>query len=237
MRILSSSCLVCLLAFPACASDANGVIPAAGGSVGAAGGAPVAGATPSAGASGAVASGGAGSGAGGSPAAAGTPSTPRAGAGGGDDGDLFEPGSYVPYMPSGGAASIPGNGNVATANLNGGGVKGTAVFTQTDADVTVVVKLTSCPNGSHSITLQEGLSCDNENTIKGVWSRGQFADSGNSTISCSNNSGNLMYTRKGTSDKAWAITGAPDVDPSAHVVAVRSAADQNSSRLVCGNFF
>lgn len=235
MRIFGSSCLVCLLALPACASDANGIIPAGGaGSVGVAGATPAAGAGQSAGA---PASGGAGPTAGGAPGAAGTPVTPRAGAGGGDDGDLFGPGSYVPYMPSGGAASIPGDGNVATANMDGGGVKGKAVFTQTGADVAVVVTLTSCPNGTHSITLQEGLSCDNESTIKGVWSRGQFADGGNSTIECSNNKGSLSYTRKGTSDKAWAITGVPDVDPSAHVVAVRSAADQNSSRLVCGNFF
>lgn len=138
---------------------------------------------------------------------------------------------------AGAATTNTGEGNTATLRL-GGDANGTAVFTQKNGDVTVVVKLTKCPNGALGIRVHDGFSCDNDATMGKPWDRGELSDSGNSTISCNNNSASLTYVRSGTSSKKWTVaTGDVDTDPTTHVLLVRASADANSKRLVCANSF
>ena len=79
----------------------------------------------------------------------------RAGAAGSDSGNLFDPSMSVQFDPNaGGADGGPpkGDGNMATSKFSGG----TAVFTQTGDDVTVVVDI-SCGNGEHSLSILRRL--------------------------------------------------------------------------------
>jgi hypothetical protein len=181
--------------------------------------------------------------------AAGAP-PPQAGAGGGDNGGLFDPGHSVPFDPnaggaggavaSGGSGGLNINGNTVTSTI-AGKVNGQATFVQTGADVSVTVKLTSCPSGVLGIHINDGDSCDNAGTEGKPWDgkRGNIGDTG--TITCANNSANLTYTRLG-SDPAtnWTIGDHNlKTDITSYVVIVSSNADgvSNTAFIGCGNFF
>jgi hypothetical protein len=254
MRVLSSGCLAWMLLLTACGASpaAQGVAAAAGSN---AGGAAAGGSTSSAaGTAGSVVSGagaptGGASSTGGASAAgsAGAP-TPGAGAGGGDNGGLFDPGSSVPFDPNaGGAGGAVGTGGSGGLNIDGktvtsqigGSASGQATFTQSGADVKVTVKLTSCPSGVLGIHINDGDSCDNTGTEGMPWEgkRGNIGDAG--TITCTNNSANLTYTRLGSDPTTnWTI-GDHNLmtDITSYVVIVSSNADGTSGFIGCGNFF
>jgi len=112
----------------------------------------------------------------------------------------------VPVRPDGGAPRPPGDGNVATATV--GAMKLTATFKQTGVDVTVVIKATACPPGTHKIQVHEGFACDDP-TRGPVWNgkRGDGIGGPNSTITCdASQSASVTYTRSG-SDPAlnWTV--------------------------------
>ena len=160
----------------------------------------------------------------------------HAGAGGTDSGSLFDPGVSVQFDPDaggGGGGPPKGDGNTATSKFSGG----TAVFTQTGTDVTVVLNI-SCSNGEHSLSIRDGYSCDSDTLEKGVWDgkRGLVGDKG--TITCSNNKGTRTYTRK-SDDPAlsWSVGSQQADDLTPHVIVITSSADPNASHSSCGNFF
>ncbi len=261
MRVLISPCLVSLLFLSACGSDSGGAIsaggaPGVGGTGTETGGGPAAptagtGATPSVGSGGtAPSSGGSGNGTGGTAVASGgsgPPTTSASGKGNGDDGDLFPPGSYVPFDPNaGGTTGGPSTGGGTGASTDatvtsqiGGSVNGSAKFTQKGTDVTVVVKLTKCSNGTLGIHINSGDSCDNTGTEGKPWDgkRGNIGDSG--SIVCSNGSANLTYTRSGTDPALnWTIGDHNlKTDITNYVVIVSQNADGSGNYLGCGNFF
>ena len=245
MRALTSGCLVWLLFLSACASSDPGNSVTAANAGAPAGGAANTG-TSVGGAADAGTSAGGAANTGGSPGAAG-PVAGSGGNGGGDNGDLFEPGSDVPFNPdagssagSGGAPATapPGDGNMVTAHI-GGSASGTALFTQKGTDVTVVVKLTQCPTGTLGIFITNGLSCDNTTTEGTVWDgkRGYIGDTG--AITCNNNSASLTYTRSGSDPTLnWTVADHnTKTDLSQYVVIVTSSASPTSSYIACGNFF
>jgi hypothetical protein len=173
------------------------------------------------------------------------------GTGGNDDGSLFDPAQAVPFDPNaggtGGAAPMTGGtgGGVNTDGLSvtshiSGKVNGTAEFTQHGTDVTVVVKLTKCPEGTLGIHINDGASCDNAGTEGKPWDgkRGDIGDTG--TISCSQNSAAMTYTRSGADPAMnWTVGDHTRTDITAYVVVVSSDADGQamSSFIGCGNFF
>ncbi len=227
-----------LFVLGACASPDPAALPDTMGAAGAASVTAGAGSITGGGASAAAGAGASGGSAGSVNVAGAAGAVSHAGAGGSDPGDLFGPGTSVPFDPNagggGGAGPIPGDGQTATSKLG----DGTAVFTQTGADVTVVVKLSGCPNGEHSISIRDGYSCDSDALEKGVWDgqRGLIGDKG--TITCSNNSGSMTYTRKGADPTLnWSIGSQLDSDLTPHVVVVTNSADPNGSHKWCGNFF
>ncbi len=252
VRVLLGGCLAWLSLLPACgASDseapgaagepsavAGGVNPSSGsGAIPSAGGAPGAGSgSTTGGTMNAAATGGS------------APTNSSGGKGNGDDGDLFPPESSVPFDPTvGGAGGTPAvggaggkntDGATITSQIGGSGVNGSAKFTQTGADVTVVVKLTKCPNGTIGLHINNGDSCDNMGTEGKPWDgkRGNIGDSG--SITCNNNSANLTYTRSG-SDPAlkWTIGDHASTDITFYVVIASTNADGSGSYIGCGNFF
>jgi hypothetical protein len=174
------------------------------------------------------------------------------GTGGNDDGGLFDPGLAVPFDPNAaggtGGAPVSVGGSGGGVNTDGfsvtshisGNVNGTAEFTQHGVDVTVVVKLTKCPDGTLGIHINDGDSCDNTGTEGKPWdgNRGNIGDMG--TIMCSKNSASLTYTRKGTDPTMnWTVGDHTKADLTPYVVIVSSAADGKSmsSFIGCGNFF
>ena len=83
---------------------------------------------------------------------------------------------------SGGSATASGDGNSATAKL--GSLNGTAVFTQAGTDVTVVVKVAKCSDGTHGIAVRAGFSCDSDALEKEVWDgkRGELRHEGHDDL-------------------------------------------------------
>jgi hypothetical protein len=171
------------------------------------------------------------------------------GTGGGDDGDLFDGGSAVAVDLSAGGATTVGTGGAGGKNNDGvsatshinqiGGFDGTAVFTQNGTDVTVVVKLTKCPDGVLGLHINSGDSCDNAGAEKLPWDgkRGNIGDSG--TITCKSNSGSLTYTRSGADPTlSWSV-GDHNIktDVTNYVVIASTKADGTSNFIGCGNFF
>lgn len=168
-----------------------------------------------------------------------------------DDGGLFDPTQAVPFDPNaggtGGAAPTTGGtgGSVNTDGLSvtshiGGDVNGTAEFTQHGSDVTVVVKLTKCPDGTLGIHINDGDSCDNKGTEGKPWDgmRGNIGDTG--TIVCSKNSASLTHTRSGADPTmAWTVGDHTKTDITPYVVIVSSEPDGQAmeSFIGCGNFF
>jgi hypothetical protein len=232
MRANIPSCLLMVFLLASCAQDKDWDPAVEGGGSGASGG------TTSTGAGSTTSTGGT--------TTSGTNGGAWTNVGGTDNGGLFGP-NAVPYDPAsaggtggtgtggtGGMEGPPGDGNVATSTIKGD-VDGTATFTQTGIDVTVVIELTKCPDGDLVITIHDGYACDNESTEGEPWdgSRGEIG-----TVACSGNSGSLTVTRPG-SDTATNRTVADhnlDTDLSAHVLIVTKPAEPDT-RIACGNFF
>lgn len=220
-------CLAALLSAALACSDEGAAPAATGGSPAAGGGAP---ATPVAGSGG-----------------TGGSSVPLAGSGqavgDGDQGQPFAPSDVVMIMPpevggmmnggSGGGPAIPGDGKVMTATLRRG-MSGTAVFTQTGEDVTVVFDLTGgCSDGEHEVAIHDGYACDSAVTEGAPWGE---RGTGFGPISCSGGKGMLSYTRSGADKtKNWTVADhVQETDVTAHVLIIANGDDP---RAGCANFF
>jgi hypothetical protein len=165
--------------------------------------------------------------------------------GGGDQGMAFGPNDAVQIMPpmmggssaggSGGSggSGIPGDGKSMEATLRTG-MSGTALFTQTGEDVTMVMKLTGgCSDGSHTITINDGYACDNATTEGVPWGE---RGTGFGPIMCSGGKGELTYTRSGADKtKNWTVADhVQETDVTAHVLIISDGAN---IRAACANFF
>jgi len=165
--------------------------------------------------------------------------------GGGDQGMAFGPNDAVQIMPpmmmagsnaggsgGGGGSGIPGDGKSMEATLRRG-MSGTAVFTQTGEDVTMVMKLTGCSDGSHTITINDGYACDAAITEGVPWGE---RGTGFGPITCSGGTGELTYTRSGADKtKNWTVADhVQETDVTAHVLILSDGADV---RAGCANFF
>jgi hypothetical protein len=198
---------------------------------------------------GSPAAGGSSSGLGGGASGGSASNVPLAGngqaVGGGDQGTLFGPGMVIPLMPeetggtgAGGGSSIPGDGHMVTSMIRGS-INGTATFTQTGEDVTVVVNLSSgCADGNHQFRIHDGYSCDNTMTEGVPWVPRGVGIGPDSGIACKSGKGTLTYTRTGDDKtKNWTVADQnADSDLTTHVVIVSDEKDP-SSRASCGNFF
>ncbi len=165
--------------------------------------------------------------------------------GGGDQGLQFGTGDVVMIMPpemggmpsggSGGGSGIPGDGHVMTATLRRG-MSGTAIFTQTGEDVTVVFDLTGCSDGQHTITINDGYACDAALTEGKVWGARGSGIGPDGAITCSGGKGTLTYTRTGADKtKNWTVADhVQETDVTAHVLILSDGADV---RAGCANFF
>ena len=155
-----------------------------------------------------------------------------------DNGKLFTDAATVPpdagnggtpeTPPTGDVVSsgIPGDGNMATAQIGSLGLK--AVFTQKGMDVTVVITATKCPAGNHTFEVHEGFACDDP-TKGPVW--GGRRGTGLAPLVCgADQKGTLTYTRSGA-DPALKWTVADhnkDTDVTLHPIMVEAN---------CGTFF
>lgn len=164
-------------------------------------------------------------------------------AGHADSGDLFGPDASVAVVipsddPGAGGAGPEGNGNEAIGKFVKG-ASGTATFTQTGTDVTVVIKLSNCSAGDHRFFIAEGDSCDNAGIEGGLWDgkRGDGID-GPIIVKCANNSGTLTYTRSGDDPLTrWTVADHQKAtDISFHVLGLGDPASKDDNRP-CGNFF
>jgi hypothetical protein len=231
MRVMISSCLAAGLLLASCAQD-RAWNPA----------------TSSAGAGTSGGSAGNGSSAGGAAVTTGGSSAVSTwtNVGGTDNGSLLGP-NAVPFDAAvfggsggtgneGGAGGEgpPGDGNSAISTIKGD-ISGTATFTQSGIDVTVVFDLTGCPDGDHVVRIHDGYACDNESTQGVIWdgARGEIG-----TINCSGNAGALTYTRPGSDSATNWTVGDHNLatDLSAYVLVFTNPGD-DATRIACGNFF
>ncbi|MEO5770343.1 MAG: hypothetical protein ABIS92_18450 [Polyangia bacterium] len=191
------------------------------------------------GSGGGLGSGGSASGTGGGVAATGGVAVAatggRGGAGGFDDGRLFADAGVAPpatggsIASSGGATGVDAGPVNRTATCAIPSVGLTAVFTQTGADVTVVVTATNCASGSHVLTIRGGFSCDSASTQGGIW--GNTRGTGLGTFTCNaSKQGTLTYTRSGKDPAlAWTVG---DHNTNTDVTLHPMMLDSN-----CGTFF
>jgi Cu/Zn superoxide dismutase len=118
---------------------------------------------------------------------------------------------------AGGAAGAP----TALAVLTGD-TTGTAVFSQTNGDVTVVLTLANCPEGLHAWHIHDGSDCANPGAI---WSDAEYE-----AIDCAANGiGTLEMTTN-----LWTIGGGdPNTDIVGYVVNVH-ADPTGGAQISCG---
>ncbi|MEO8215089.1 MAG: hypothetical protein ABI560_17955, partial [Myxococcales bacterium] len=130
---------------------------------------------------------------------------------------------------SGGATGVDAGPVNRTATCAIPSVGLTAVFTQTGADVTVVVTATNCASGSHVLTIRGGFSCDSASTQGGIW--GNTRGTGLGTFTCdASKQGTLTYTRSGKDPAlAWTVG---DHNTNTDVTLHPMMLDSN-----CGTFF
>ena len=140
---------------------------------------------------------------------------------------------------AGSAAGAGGSGGdvktvVATiAGFGTGTVAGTATFTSSPGGVTVVVQLTSCPDGVHPVHIHEGKSCMDATTQGAHWdmTRGE----GIPDVTCSGNMGTVTYTRMNTDPKPWTVgAGDPTTDVDGHAFVVHDMSAVPPPRIGCG---
>lgn len=162
-----------------------------------------------------------------------------------DDGALFAGADVVEPMvttPPGGSepdpsAGPPGDGNVAVSQIRGQ-VRGTGEFRQEGTAVTAVISLNGCVDGSYSVSIHAGFSCDNDRAIGEVWegARGAGFENPSGAVACVGGDLSLTHTRTGDDPtKAWTVGDhAVSTDLTAHVIVVK---DSSGKRVGCGNFF
>jgi hypothetical protein len=134
---------------------------------------------------------------------------------------------------SGGGSGIPGDGQMMTGTLRRG-MSGTADFSQTGEDVTVVFNITGgCSDGPHNIVIYDGYACDGTHTEGKPWGE---RGTGFGPIVCSNDKGTLTYTRSGADKtKNWTVADhVAETDVTARVLLFESDGDY---RHGCMNFF
>jgi hypothetical protein len=184
--------------------------------------------TSSTGAAGTGTTGAAGKGAAGTTGAAGS-NIPS----GVDNGSLFRDAGSVVTAPDpvpssdGGAKEAGGLIAMGTLHINGLGLTG--VFTQKGADVSVVFTATNCAQGSHTIQIHGGFSCDNSGTQGGVWD-GKRGDGIPPLVCGADKKGSLNYTRSGADPSTnWTVG---DHNTKTDVTLHPAMAEGN-----CGTFF
>ena len=231
---VATSLVSLVIAAASCASDPT---HSAGGA-GASGASSVAAGAPAATAGAAPTAAGAG---GAAPSSGGTSGTMQPGhAGNADSGDLFGADASVPVVVpevvGAGGAPPAGDGNTAVGNFVKS-VSGTAIFTQTWSDVTVVITLKNCAAGDHRFFIYEGDSCDTAKIEGPIWSRGDGLD-GPLIVKCANNTGTLTYTRSGNDPKtSWTVGDHSEItDVSRRVFGLNDPTSKDDNRP-CGNFF
>jgi Cu/Zn superoxide dismutase len=150
------------------------------------------------------------------------------------------------------AASVAGTGAVASgvvagsvkaqamiAPLAGQTITGTAMFTQTGADVDLMLKVTGCPPGDHPFHIHAGTACTDATTQMGHWGGTGTVDAptrgeGTPVLTCgADGTGMVTYKRLGTSGptQIWNIGGAADSDLVGHVVVIHLP---DATRIGCG---
>lgn len=112
-----------------------------------------------------------------------------------------------------------------------GTVTGTATFIQTDSAVTLVVALNHCPDGAHSVHVNQGTSCADHAAQGGTWdtTRGE----GIPDVVCSDDRGAVMTMRVPGDPMAWSIGGPAATSLVGHVVVVDDG-DDPTLRVGCG---
>jgi Cu-Zn family superoxide dismutase len=130
-----------------------------------------------------------------------------------------------------GASAMPSA--VATiAPFDMGMVTGTATFTQSGTDVTVVVSLSNCPDGMHGVHIHQGTSCADATMQGGHWdmTRGE----GIPAVMCANGTGTAMLTRNAMDPTlAWSVGGAAATNVIGHAFVVHNPGDP-APRIGCG---
>jgi hypothetical protein len=134
---------------------------------------------------------------------------------------------------AGAGGTVGGATAVATiAPFGTGTVTGTATFAQSGVDVIVIVSLTNCPDGVHSVHIHQGTSCTDAMTQGAHWdmTRGE----GIPDVLCSAGAGTSMHTRNPVNPAlAWTIGGVPTTDVVGHVFVVHDPGDP-APRIGCG---
>lgn len=168
-------------------------------------------------------------------------------AGGGGDDAAGGDGGQNNSMGGNGGNSTGGSGGGGMAGgaptavamiqaIEGGTIKGTATFTQSGNDVTVVISLTDCPAGTHGIAIHSGNGCGNRNAQGDHWGpeRGEGIGGGSGEIVCgSDMKAMLTYTRPGTNaNTKWNIGNPATSDIVGHPIVVHGL--QNSDHHGCG---
>ena len=130
---------------------------------------------------------------------------------------------------------------MATATIAGfeaGTVTGTAVFTQTGTDVTVVVTLMNCPDGPHGVHIHEGTSCADATMQGAHW--GPTRGEGIPSVMCTGMTGTAMLTRAATDPTlAWSVGGDAATNVVGHAFVVHDPAPATPAmapapRIGCG---
>jgi hypothetical protein len=126
----------------------------------------------------------------------------------------------------------------AIATFNSGAVRGMATFTQTGADVTVMINITGCAAGAHQMFIGAGFSCDSAALAGGIWDGMRGPIGTNGQITCVGGNTTVSYTRTGGNPATqWTVADhVMATDVTNHVIVVASANDINT-RQGCANFF
>jgi Cu/Zn superoxide dismutase len=121
--------------------------------------------------------------------------------------------------------------------LPGGTITGTATFTSSGADVTIVMALTNCPEGIHPMHIHAGTGCGSDQEQGVHWDppRGENIGSGTGQITClADGTATLTYTRLGSDPTPWTIGGAPATNVIGHPLIVHGPGVTATVRHGCG---
>jgi len=134
-----------------------------------------------------------------------------------------------------GASDVDGSSKAEASitGFMGGTVTGTAMFTQSGADVTVTITLDGCTAGkSYPVHIHTGPACTDMTSQGGHWdmTRGE----GIPLIACTGTQGTSTLTRPATdATLAWSIGGEAATDVIGHLIVVHDA-DTPTMRIGCG---
>lgn len=146
-----------------------------------------------------------------------------------------------------GAAGTSAAGGKAVATIatfgTGVTVTGTATFTQTGSDVTVVVQLNGCVDGKmYPVHIHEGTSCMDATTQGAHWGMAvtPVRGEGIPKVVCTGTSGTVTYTRAIATDPtiAWTVGGDMTTNVVGHAFVVHDpepvVAPAAPPRIGCG---